>query len=49
MAPMEGDAHHQGLLYMPLKILNKGTSLQVPLKALQREMPFPRAFYKYNL
>jgi hypothetical protein len=46
---MEGDAHHQALLYIPLKIPNKGTSLQVPLEALQREMPLPRAFYRYHL
>jgi hypothetical protein len=46
---MEGDAHHQGLLYIPLKIANKGTSLQVPLEALWREMPIPRAFYMYHL
>jgi hypothetical protein len=44
-APMKGDAHHQGLLYIPLKIPNKGTSLPVPLEALQREMPF----YTYHL
>jgi hypothetical protein len=46
---MEGDAHHQGLLYIPLKIPNKGTSHQVPLEALWREMPIPRAFYTYHL
>jgi hypothetical protein len=44
---MERDAHHQGLLYIPLKIPNKGTSLQVSLEALQREMPITRAFYTY--
>jgi hypothetical protein len=48
-APMETDAYHQGLLYIPLKIPNKGTSLQVPLEALRREMSIPRAFYTYHL
>jgi hypothetical protein len=48
-APMDGDAHHQGLPYILLKIPNKGTSFQVPLEALQREMPIPRAFYTYHL
>jgi hypothetical protein len=48
-AAMEGDAHHQGLLYISLKIPNKGTSLQVPLKALRTEKPIPRAFYTYHL
>jgi hypothetical protein len=48
-AMMERDAHHQGLLYIPPKIPNKGTSLQVPLEALRREMPITRAFYTYHL
>jgi hypothetical protein len=48
-APMERGAHHQGLLYIPLKIPNKGTSLQVPLEALWREVPITRAFYTYHL
>jgi hypothetical protein len=42
---MKRDAHHQGLFYISLKIPNKGTSLQVPLEALRREMPITRAFY----
>jgi hypothetical protein len=48
-APMETDDHHQGLFYLSLKICNKGTSLQVPLEALWREMPITRAFYTYHL
>jgi hypothetical protein len=48
-APMERDAHHQGLLYIPLKIPNKGTSLQAPLETLQREMHITRAFYTCHL
>jgi hypothetical protein len=46
---MERDAHHQGLLYIPLKIPNKGTSLQVPREALRREVPITTAFYSYHL
>jgi hypothetical protein len=48
-APMERYAHHQGLLYIPLKIPYKGTALQVPLEVLRREMPITRAFYTYHL
>jgi hypothetical protein len=48
-APMERDAHHQGLLYIPLKIPKKGASLQVPREAVGREMPITRAFYTYHL
>jgi hypothetical protein len=46
---MERDAHHQGLFYISLKIPNKGTSLQVPLEALWREMPITTVFYTYHL
>jgi hypothetical protein len=48
-APMERDAHHQGLFYILLKIPKKGTPLQVPLGAQRREMPISRAFYTYHL
>jgi hypothetical protein len=46
---MERDAHHEGLPYIPLKIPNKGPSLQVPFEAVRREMPITRAFYMYHL
>jgi hypothetical protein len=46
---MERDAHHQGLLYIPLKIPKKGTPSKFPLGALRRQMPITRVFYTYHL
>jgi hypothetical protein len=45
---MERDAHHQGLLYISLKVPSKGIS-KFPIGTLQREMPITRAFCTYNL
>jgi hypothetical protein len=48
-ATMERDAHNQGLLYIPPKISNKETPLQLHLEALRREVPITKAFYRYHL